>query len=325
MRLGQIARKYKVKPKEILDSLNDEFEEKLEDNPNLKLNEDHLKFLEGKYKVEEIEEAVTLGNPYAEKPIKPSESIEKPVSEEEVTVPTKDEVEKVLDSNDNVEKPDDKKEETLEVKTEKIEETPKVSLENKNIEEIEAAVSDFVPEEIRESAEVIKAPKIELEGPKVIDKIDLPDAILNDMIEVDGVMIDRKEYNRKKKAEKDKERLERRQKRQDAKLKAERKKNSDDTLSFERNREKELEEEKKRIAKNKEKLKEERKKHYQEKHLNKKNAPQAKKKKSVESKVKDEELSVETIEAAFDNKEASPSQTTKKLNWWQRLWKWYNT
>ncbi|MCI5056100.1 MAG: hypothetical protein MRY83_08330 [Flavobacteriales bacterium] len=299
MRLGQIARKYKVKPKEILESLKLEYEVELDENPNLKLTDDQLEYLDEKFKVEEevTEEPVTIGNPYKK--------------EEEVIE------EKAATVNDEIEA----KEDVV------VEEPAKVDSEApKTIEEIEQAVSDFVPEELRESAEVIKAPKIELQGPKVVDKIDLPDSMLNDMIEVDGVMIDRKEYQRKKRAEKDKERAERRAKRLEAKNKAERKKNSDDSLSFEKNREKEIEEERKRIEKNKKKIKEERKKHYLAQHAPKASTTSSKKKAnaSTNTQQKDEELSVESIEAAF-NSDSQPQSEERKLTWWQRLWKWYNT
>jgi len=101
---------------------------------------------------------------------------------------------------------------TIPVKTEVIE-IPVTEVENEVVEEIEQE-EEIVPKPIKEfevnqevdastilNAELIKAPKVELPGPKVIGKIELPPTLEEQMVEVDGVMMSRAEIANRKKEE----------------------------------------------------------------------------------------------------------------------------
>lgn len=142
MRLGQLARKLDVKVNEIVDFLNDEHNISIESDLNTKIEGEALDYVVDHYKVEAVEiiepDVVKDEDVDAEKIPK--------IIEEEVETITEPELEEYPVEEDSV-----------------VENNEKLVVESEDGEEIELNVVDGV----------IKAPKKELSGFKVVGKIDL--------------------------------------------------------------------------------------------------------------------------------------------------------
>ena len=165
MRLGQLSRKVSVKPTEILSYLKNEFDVELGSHLNTKV-EDAL-----------TEKVMVKFAPPKEKKSEENE-VEKPVQEVVETPVVATPVDEVVVET--------------EITEESLDGTPEV---------IEFEPNQEVDAETIQNAELIKAPKVELTGPTVIGKIELPPTLEEQMVEVDGVMMSKAELARRKKEE----------------------------------------------------------------------------------------------------------------------------
>lgn len=250
MRLGQLSRKLSIKPANIVEDIQVEFDVTIEAGLNTKIDDKFVDFIEKKYTI--VPEVTQAKEEVIEEKVVPEEKQE--------DSPTKEETEKTEAS-----------ETTEEEKTEVVSDSKTSDKEEGEEEEIET----------------IKAPKVKLEGIKVVDKIDLPEP-KPQFIEIDGVIVDKAEYKKsqefKKKEEERKRRAAKRAK--DLKDKMERKiqKKEPDVNEFavkkKDQKEKEQLLEKRRIA-NEKREKEMRKQHYHSKVANASTTPKPKKKKKV--------------------------------------------
>lgn len=161
MRLGQLSRKVEIKPSEILSYLKNEFDVELGSHLNTKVDD-------------------TL----AEKVIENFSTQKKLVS----STPIKEVVTEIpLEP-----KPSKQKKDKPEIQNE-----PETEIDIKE----EILSIEEMDEDIRLNAAVIKAPKIDLPGPTVIGKIDLPPSLEEQMVEIDGVMMSKADLARRKKEE----------------------------------------------------------------------------------------------------------------------------
>jgi hypothetical protein len=163
MRLGQLARKLDIKVNEIVDFLKDEHNISIDSDLNTKIDGDALDYVVDNYKVEavdvvEVVEAVEEVE--IEESIEPDALEENNRDSENITEIVEEEIEIIADPNLI---------ETVETENDQIEEVPvlekeeKLVVESEDGEEIELNVVDGV----------IKAPKKELSGFKVVGKIKL--------------------------------------------------------------------------------------------------------------------------------------------------------
>ncbi|MCG8574838.1 MAG: hypothetical protein MI810_08150 [Flavobacteriales bacterium] len=165
MRLAQLARKVKVKPVEIRDFLAAEFDLTLENDPNVKIDNAHLDAIMDKFTVKTetvVEEEV--------------QEIE--AKEEEMVPETGERQEKESSLSEIETSPEDSlDEQDEEVSTTTVDEIlARNEQDETEVEEGEVEEKPFVEAEVDENAELIKAPKVKLEGLKVVGKIDLPQA-----------------------------------------------------------------------------------------------------------------------------------------------------
>jgi len=140
MRLGQISRKFDLKPQQIREFILNEFNITIVDDPNYKLDDMHVEAIQNAFVSKEENENST---------IKPQKLID--IDEIKVTsfVPPINEI------NEN-----------------------ETSITKDTLPELEKSEIDvFTPLPVDPNAELIKAPKIKLEGLKVIGKIELPEKI----------------------------------------------------------------------------------------------------------------------------------------------------
>lgn len=282
MRLGQLSRKLSIKPEKIVEEIQTKFDVTITKGLNTKIEDKFVEFFEEKYSSSIIENA-----------------------EAEVIETTKVITKELKTKTSDPIIPEEKKE--VKAAKEKIKAAPKkeVAPEKKEEEKVE-------------EIELIKAPKIKLEGPKVIDKIDLPEP-KPQFIEIDGVIVDKNEYRKsqefKKKEEERKRKAQRKAKENEAKLEfkgetSTPKKANINEFAIKEKEEKEKERilEKRRVE-NEKRERELRKKHY-EKQLEKvATAPKPKKKKP-------------------DTVENSKEETKKPIvhkNWLAKLIHWFKT
>ncbi|WP_323756424.1 hypothetical protein [Roseivirga sp.] len=152
MRLRQLARKLQVQPKQLIGILSKNGHE-IENDPNFKLTEEQENLILSIVPVPEAPIESKVVTPKKEA-VKVVEAIEEPLEVvEEVEIPT----EEVL---------------TPEV----VEEAPKAKPKTKAPEEAPKVYSlEKEAQEKHKDVELIKAPKLELEGLKILGKIDLPE------------------------------------------------------------------------------------------------------------------------------------------------------
>ncbi len=172
MRLGQLARKLEVKPAEIVDDIASSHKKEMNSHPNSKVDD-------------ALVDAITNH-------FHPSEELPAEETTAKAAITTKENNPETAASE--VEKPTSK-----EVVSEK---EPTVSPQEESLQPA-SEDTELVDWDNAEHIETVKPEK--LSGPKVIDKIDLPPPPPPEMIEVDGVMMEKTEY-KKKKAEEHKQR-----------------------------------------------------------------------------------------------------------------------
>lgn len=189
-----------------------------------------------------------------------------------------------------------------------IEEVPTETVEK--IETItEYAEKQDVNPEVIANAPLIKAPKVELSGPTVVGKIDLPPPLSEQMIEVDGVMMSKQtiaDQKKEKWEERKKKSRSRNEKRSSDKVRSSRKNSEEQIAQMKHDREQ------KDLA---------HKLALREKRIAKK-AKEEKKPKSVYVPKKMKKKAVTPI-----RKEITKVQNTKpeNLSVLGKIWKWFNT
>ncbi len=164
MRLAQLARKVDTNAAEILKFLEEEFKVELGDDPNLKIEDDHLAAVIANFQKEEvIEETQTDENAVSKEVEEVDEISEKSASggdEESDEQAVEEEIEEK-----KVAEVTDEKEEVVE----EVVENETTTTDDSDDEE-----QTLIEAEVDENVELIKAPKVQLEGLKVVGKIDLP-------------------------------------------------------------------------------------------------------------------------------------------------------
>lgn len=152
MRLGQFARKLEVKPSEIADFLNSEHDQSISVHPNSKIPDELLQIVEERFAIAKVETEENI--------IETAENTEVSSVADVVTEEKTEDVDEVIEAkgSDSVENSD---------------ETEQSDSETTELKEWQRG--EFVPDELKEQAETIKAPKIDLEGLKVVGKIELPE------------------------------------------------------------------------------------------------------------------------------------------------------
>ncbi|MDX1349395.1 MAG: hypothetical protein R3279_04070 [Putridiphycobacter sp.] len=298
MRLGQLARKLDKKPQELIDFLEKEHKINLDSDLNTKVEGVALDLLLNTFKVEEEEGKV---------PVKQESVKEEVVSEpiEEIAEVLSPEIELTEEEIEDIAA----KIVVEEISDEEIDIEPAQG----NIEKIARVSEDGeeLPELIIEDG-VIKAPKPELDGFKVVGKIELPTVkrgiqflITNsgDTTDVTEAIFEKRKIEREVRKKKAIEARKARKEKQ--KNKAKRKTLTEaDRKAFEVKRQK-------RKAEEAEKLKQEKKRRHYEEHVQKKAAATGakKKKKEIEKAVK---------------KQKAPKQP-EPTTLWGKFKKWLNT
>ena len=177
MRLAQIARKVKVTPNEIRQFLEKEFELQIGKDPNYKLESDHIEAVINHNPT--IEEPTV--EPHLEKVAEESKEIFEDASKTEEEESAEAEKELIEDSQEeNSEEVNEISEIEGSEETEIISENNESTIENSPDEVIvEEAVTeeeiDFTEVPVDPDAELIKAPKVKLDGLKILGKIELPE------------------------------------------------------------------------------------------------------------------------------------------------------
>ena len=277
MRLGQLSRKVNIKPTEILSYLKNEFDIELGSHLNTKVDDALAEKVIAKY----------------------TAPVDSNKDEPEIKEP-------------NVSNTAEKVVETTEVVVQ--ENTPESSIKEENeTSEIASAPVEFEAHEevdasIIKNAELIQAPKIELSGPKVVGKIELPPSLEEQMVEIDGVMISKAELANRKREERKEKREKYEEKRKSRSSKSARKSRIKSEAQLEQiKRDKEAEEMAKRL--------ERREKRIAAKKKEQTNAKSTFVPKPIKKKAKLVSNESQTSEPS------KPEPTT----WYGKLWKWFNT
>ncbi len=181
MRLGQLARQLHIEPKKIVIFLEKQGVT-IEDSPNFKMDDDILELVTKQFEkpveVEPIKEEIP-------EPVKePIEVVEPTIEKEEIQEVQKEEI-KETEKVEEVEEVEEIKE--VEVKEPKEEPLPVESIEKavEKPEEVTEELTKQTPEDEKTEEDneplfleidgVIRAPKVILDGIKVVGKIDLPE------------------------------------------------------------------------------------------------------------------------------------------------------
>lgn len=165
MRLGQLSRKLNISQNALIDIARKEFNTELEDDPNTKIEDAIAVALTEKFTPElEINEndEKNISETIVEETY--SEPVEEPVEESEADTPA----------------------ETKEIAEAKETDSEQEVPEDEQVEE--SVVDTSIPLEVDPEAELIKAPKIKLEGLKVVGKIELPVIEKQELDELDAAM-----------------------------------------------------------------------------------------------------------------------------------------
>jgi hypothetical protein len=275
MRLGQLSRKVNVKPTEILLYLKNEFDVELGSHLNTKVDDELSDKVIHKFTIKKT----TIIPPVIE-------TVVEEIAEPETTA--------------NIEL----EEEITEAISETIIETEPETLPE-GVREY--GTDEEVDAQTILNATLIKAPKVDLPGPKVVGKIDLPPTLEEQMVEVDGVMISKAELLNRKNEKK-------REKRE--KSQGTRKRTSGSVRESRIKSEAQIEQIKK------DKLADEMAKRlaHRENRITTKKKIASKKKPNFVSK-KTKKRPVPVTEAQNEPKISKPEPTT----WHGKLWKWFNT
>lgn len=171
MRLGQLARKLEVKPSEIAELLNSKHQLEISVHPNSKIPDEFIEEIKDHFYVEPVVEEIIVDEPI----VTPSDEITaKPVVEETATVQiVPDEIASV-DETSEITTDDSDSIETAIVSA-STDEIASSEEKEPNSETSEWEHAEFISEDVKSQAETIKVPKIDLEGFKVVGKIDLPE------------------------------------------------------------------------------------------------------------------------------------------------------
>lgn len=157
MRLAQLSRKVNTNTEEILKFLKSELNVELENDPNAKIEDEHVDAVLAQFQPPIVEEDLP-------EPVASSEE-EAPAEEEEV----KEEVEEVIAPAETEDSPEEATPEK-----EVIEAVNEETSEEESTTADDSEEQAFIEVEVDEDAPIIKAPKVQLEGIKVVGKIDLP-------------------------------------------------------------------------------------------------------------------------------------------------------
>lgn len=160
MRLGQISRKYNLKPTQIRDFIQNKFKVTVDLDLNTKIDDVHVEALEKKFENTPVilgsaQPASTSSTEVAATP-----ELVRPATVGELTAAP------VAAAAEEVSEP---KAEEIKIETENEESTSETSSVTSN-----NLIDPFKPLPVDPDAELIKAPKIKLEGLKVVGKIELP-------------------------------------------------------------------------------------------------------------------------------------------------------
>ncbi|WP_027418536.1 hypothetical protein [Crocinitomix catalasitica] len=170
MRLAQLARKVKITPNEIKTFLENKFEVSIENDPNLKLEDKHIDSVMEHYEIveekvlpevhEEVAQTIATIEPevIAERIVEQSEIITEQTIQDEISEAP------LLE--------DEKSTEDLVVE-DALNDLEELTEESEN--EAKDEVDYFTERPVDPNAELIKTPKIVLDGLKVLGKIDLPE------------------------------------------------------------------------------------------------------------------------------------------------------
>jgi hypothetical protein len=300
MRLGQLARKLEVKTADIVSYLANEHKTEMNVHPNSKVDDKLVPAISEHFGITQEEEVIV-------------EKVEVPLAAPKVEKPV-------------AEKPVAKK--TIAKKKSVVEPTPEVIAPKNEIdangEEIINPAPEFEEPIDYDSAEHIETEKPEaLTGLKVVAKIDLPPPPPPEMIEVDGVMMEKAAYKDKKAAEQ-KAKKQARSKSIEAGYA---KRSNTDQVATENIFTTEKEEKKKdkhfevQQKKKQEAIAKKRAEHYKQKHAITATSIAPKKKKKAKPQNIDPHFSEELVD---ETTQVTPVAEAK-LGGLARLWKWFNT
>jgi len=164
MRLGQLSRKLQVKTADLLHVIETKFEITLSNHPNSKVPEELVPELEEIFKrvipIDEKEEETET--------IESSEELVELINTSEETESIEETIEPVIEDEVEIEV-----EVEVEVEVEQEQEAPSTTESLDTLEEKEVIIADEADLNIVDG--IIKAPKIEAKGIKIVGKIDLPE------------------------------------------------------------------------------------------------------------------------------------------------------
>jgi hypothetical protein len=212
---------------------------------------------------------------------------------------------------EEVKKSDSKKKENP--KEVKVEESTLATAEAPSPKTTPVEIAE-VSEDLRLNAEVIKAPKIELEGPKVIGKIELPPSPEEQMVEIDGVMMTKAELAKRKREERLTKREKRSTKEGNSAQKARKSAQKSEEQMAQLKRDQEAKELADKIARREKRIQQQlkqKKKLATAQKVNKKDTPRKVFKKQVVPKI--------------ENPEKPKIHQPEPSTWWGKLWRWFNT
>jgi len=278
MRLGQLSRKVNVKPNEILNYLKLEFDVELGTHLNTKV-EDAL-----------VDKVVAKFNPIPE-PSKPEENVT-PVAEETHSEIIESAPQETSVTEDTISDEND---------------SGTDAQESESVAEFE--VHEEVDASTIANAPLIKAEKVELSGPKVVGKIELPPPLSEQMVEIDGVMISKEELaNRKKEKRREQRELKQKQRQKRTASSARKSRIKSEAQLEQIKRDKAAEEMSKKLE-------------HREKRIAAKQKQQSKPtpQKFVQKKTK--KKTDYKLEKSQNAEPTAPEPTT----WYGKLWKWFNT
>ena len=177
MRLGQLARQLNINTSDIVSLLN-EHDITINDHPNVKIEGEPEQIVLGKFgqekKPEKAETEITVDLQVIEESAPTTELLESPLTEEEPITFEEEQIAAVAEIEPSIPQEEESKE-MIEPQELNMPDAPEENHEN-----LETSI-ELVTEETNESNlnidedEVIRAPKISLEGLKVVGKIDLPE------------------------------------------------------------------------------------------------------------------------------------------------------
>jgi hypothetical protein len=152
MRLGQLSRKINIKSTDIVEFIEKEFNDTIKNHPNCKVPDEYLTSIQSNFLIEDIEDSTH----------EEEESLDEITTKEPVEITSEPEPTEQQNEADD----DDQEEIKHDEPTEKEDKSDSV----KDIDTEDNDVHELIIEE-----GVIKAPKPEVEGIKVVGKIDLPE------------------------------------------------------------------------------------------------------------------------------------------------------